>query len=102
MRVSSLTLMLAALCTMPLAALGQAAPAVAPPVVATAPVAAGTSSDQASDLDTVICKKYPPPTGSHLGAKTVCDTKRHWQASQATSQEDLSKLQKSASPGSGN
>jgi hypothetical protein len=94
MRVSSVALIFAALAVMPLAAMGengQSAPAAATPV-GTTPAPAGTSVDQASDLDTVICKNLPPPTGTRLGARRICDTKRRWLAVQQSSQDDLTKL----------
>ena len=30
-------------------------------------------------LDETVCRKQPPPTGSRLGAKTVCMTNRQWE-----------------------
>jgi hypothetical protein len=86
MRRPFVALVFAASAVMPLAASGgdgQGAPA--------APEAA--SSNQASDLDVVVCKKLAPPTGTRLGGRSVCDTKRHWLELQRASQDELSRMQ---------
>ncbi|MDE1985416.1 MAG: hypothetical protein KGJ28_02650 [Alphaproteobacteria bacterium] len=44
----------------------------------TTPAAQTASQDQTSDWDKVICKKMPPPTGTRLGGRTVCQTKKRW------------------------
>ena len=71
---------------------GQATPTTAASAPATAP------TDQTSDLDTVVCKKFAPPTGTRLGSRTICDTKRHWQQLQQQSQQELQKMQNGAAP----
>ncbi len=50
-----------------------------------------------SDLNTVVCKKLAPTTGSHLGGQRVCQTKKRWMDLEKTSQDTLDKLQGSAS-----
>lgn len=41
-----------------------------------------TLSDGATDGDnpstTVICRRYPPPTGSRIGARRICRTEAQW------------------------
>jgi hypothetical protein len=60
----------------------------------TPPVA--TSQSQVSDLDQVICKRLPPPTGTRLGGKTVCQTKKQWLELETNSQDTLERAQKSS------
>lgn len=35
-------------------------------------------SSASANPDEKVCRKQPPPTGSRLGAKTVCMTNRQW------------------------
>ena len=109
MRISSLALAFTALAVMPMAAVGengQTAPSATTPSATTAPAPAGNSADQASDLlDTIVCKKMAPPTGTRLGGRTICDTNRHWQELQRRSQEEVTKMQTRggfSGPGPGN
>jgi len=66
------------------------------------PPAAGdpsTTSD-APNLDQVECRELPPPTGTRLGARRICQTKRQWLALQADSQKTLNDMQRrGGSPG---
>lgn len=77
------------------------AAAVAGPVLAddpapttTAPAAQGDAESDTSYLDKIVCKVLPPPTGTRLGSRKVCQTERQWRALTRGSQEDLSKRQK--------
>ncbi len=85
MRMPLFALVFAASAMMPFAALGADGLG--------APATTATLSNQASDLDEVICKKLAPPTGTRLGGRTVCDTKRHWQQLQQESKEELTRMQ---------
>jgi hypothetical protein len=102
MRRSFVALVFVVSAVMPLAASGgdvQGALAA----TTTAPEAA--SSNQATDLDTVVCKKLEPPTGTRLGGRTICQTNRHWQELQRRSQEETTKIQDRGNftgPGPGN
>jgi hypothetical protein len=93
MRVPFVALVFAASAMMPVAALGEDAQAT-PATTMTAP--AVTSSDQISDLDRVVCKQLGPLTGSHLGGKTVCQTKKRWLELEVNSQDVLMKAQRSS------
>jgi hypothetical protein len=66
------------------------------------PPAAGdpsTTSD-APNLDQVECRELSPPTGTRLGARRICQTKRQWLALQADSQKTLNDMQRrGGSPG---
>lgn len=50
-------------------------------------------TEQTSDLDRVICKTLPPPTGTRFGGKTVCQTKKQWLALTVDVQDTLTKAQ---------
>ena len=39
---------------------------------------ASTKEEKKAELDQVVCKRFPPPVGSRLGARKVCATKREW------------------------
>ena len=89
MRKSVFVLLFTASAMMPLAAFGDGS---------AAPVTTGdtTISDRTTDLDQVICKKIGPPTGSRIGGKTVCQTKKQWLLLETESQDTLSKAQNSS------
>ena len=71
--------------------LGQTAPA-APTAPAAAPVA---SADQSSspELDRVVCRSNPAPTGSRLGGTRECHSVREWNERTAQDQRMLQKIQ---------
>jgi hypothetical protein len=56
-----------------------------PTAPGTAPLAQGEAVT--SDLDKVVCKRLPPPTGSRLGARRVCLTEREWRQERQESRE---------------
>ncbi|MGH6887755.1 MAG: hypothetical protein ACREHF_00910 [Rhizomicrobium sp.] len=64
----------------PAAATGQTAPA--PAMTARAPAAAPATvtatADVGVDLDKIVCRSTPPPTGSRLGGGRECHTVREW------------------------
>lgn len=58
------------------------------------PAPAPTAANQgAANMDEVICKKFPAPTGSRLGARRVCDTRRNWEQMEHDSQDALTHIQ---------
>lgn len=78
------------------AAFAVAAPAFADaPVTSPASTGVSTSQDAADDayLDRVVCKKFPPLTGTRLGTRRVCQTERQWREITRRSQEDITKRQ---------
>ncbi len=62
-------------------------PATAPGVQA--PTAQGDGATETSYLDRVVCKKLPPPTGTMLGGRRICQTERQWREQMKRSQEDI-------------
>jgi hypothetical protein len=69
-----------------LAAAQQTASAAAP----AAPVA---SDNTGTNLDEVVCKNSPPPTGSRLGGGRECHSQREWNERQQEAQRALLRLQ---------
>jgi len=60
---------------------------------ATLPATADTpATTEASDLDQIECRKMPAPTGTMLGARRICQTKRQWQSLQRDSQQTLTNM----------
>jgi hypothetical protein len=59
-----------------------AAPAVAMDVVSVRPADALGANDDASkaasNLDEIICRDQPPPTGTRTGGFRECETLRYW------------------------
>jgi Flp pilus assembly protein CpaB len=82
-----------------IAAVAFAAPALAEDVVpasapsAQAPTAQGDAPASTSSLDQVVCKKMPPPTGTRLGSRRVCQTEREWRDLMLRSQENITHSQ---------
>ncbi len=67
-----------------------------PPVVTatttdTAP--AQTASSESGD-NTVICKRFPAPTGSRIGKRQICKTKWQWDQEKAENADVLDKVQR--------
>ncbi|MBU6298284.1 MAG: hypothetical protein KGJ79_09240 [Alphaproteobacteria bacterium] len=82
----------AAALTVPLAAYAQGTANTPSP---TNPPGTAVSQDQTSDLDQVICKRLPPPTGTRIGGHTVCQTKKQWLELEQSSQDTLQKAESS-------
>ncbi|MDE1940312.1 MAG: hypothetical protein KGI68_14925 [Alphaproteobacteria bacterium] len=59
----------------------------------TAPATRTAAQDQTSALDQVVCKRLPPPTGTRLGGKTVCQTRKQWLELEQNSQDMLEKVE---------
>ncbi len=76
------------------AAMADAAPA------APAPVAA-TPANQA-DLDKMVCRTMPPPTGSRLGTRRECRTQREWDDIRLQSEKETTHMQGTAMAPKGN
>lgn len=39
------------------------------------------SNDQTNDpnpVSTIVCRRYPPPTGSRIGPRRICKTQHEW------------------------
>lgn len=52
-----------------------------------------TAATASSNLDRVVCREGPAPTGSRLGGGRVCHTQRQWNDIQQQSQDQLSRQQ---------
>ena len=64
----------------------------------TAPAAAPATASQDdgvtdADLDKIVCRRQPPPTGTRLGARNVCLTVRQWRIVEEDSQKALTNQQ---------
>jgi hypothetical protein len=59
---------------------------------ATPPTTTESATPPPSDWDRIECKRLPPPTGSRLGGKTVCQTVRQWQRLMQDSQEYVDRM----------
>jgi hypothetical protein len=76
---------------------GAAAAAPAATASPAAPAAPAAADSNGVNLDEVVCKQTPPPTGSRLGGGRECHTVRQWNQMQLDSQSSLSHLQHSGS-----
>jgi hypothetical protein len=70
----------------------ETAAAVTAPT-ATAPATTVTDDNSGVNLDEVVCKNSPPPTGSRLGGGRECHTQREWNQRQQDAQRALVRLQ---------
>jgi|SRR5579871_2444933 len=68
------------------------APAVAP-VAPTAAAAATASTTSSVNLDEIVCRVQPPPTGSRFGGGRECHTVRQWNQREKDSQDILTREQ---------
>lgn len=79
----------------------SAAPTAQPAATATqsaapasaAPGAQAATTETEEMLNQTICKKQPPPTGSRLGARTICMTNREWRDRTARTQQVITDMQ---------
>jgi hypothetical protein len=76
-----------------------------PPATATIGAQANVSpSTQTADKDPTECRVLPPPTGSRLGSRKICQKKSVWDQLRQDSSDATSKAQKAGdlarSPGS--
>jgi hypothetical protein len=85
-----------------------AAPATtssAAPAASARPAIAPIATAQAEpDADEVICESEAPPTGSLIGARRTCMTRRQWKAKEAQTQigQDLHRMSMGAGPAGNN
>jgi hypothetical protein len=52
-----------------------------------------TEEEKKSELDQVVCKRFPPPVGTRLGARKVCATKREWAIQELDQDSAMDKFQ---------
>lgn len=76
------------------AAMADAAPA--------APAPAATAPANENDLDKMVCRTMPPPTGSRLGTRRECRTQREWDDIRLQSQKETTHMQGTALGPKGN
>lgn len=50
---------------------------------------ASAAQTQKDPGDEVVCRHLPPPTGSMIGGRSVCATKRQWEAQEKQGQDAL-------------
>jgi hypothetical protein len=65
----------------------------APQTPAAAPTAASHDDATEADLDKIVCKSQPPPTGTRLGARKTCLSVRQWRVVEEESQKALDNQQ---------
>jgi len=61
-----------------------------PPTGTTAPAQTNDASTS-PDLDQIICRQMDPATGTRIGVRRVCRTKRQWDDTSRTERDDLSR-----------
>lgn len=78
------------------------APTAAPPLPPGEKVAVQSTAQNANNgvnLDEIVCRNEPPPTGSRLGATRQCHTVREWNDRMKESQAIVSRSQMQACEG---
>lgn len=85
--------------TVGLSIYGSAAMADAAPA---APAPAAAAPGNASDLDKMVCRTMPPPTGSRLGVRRECRTQREWDDIRLQSEKETTHMQGTALAPRGN
>lgn len=73
--------------------LGTSAFAQDAPVAATPQTAPATQTMPAGDPNEVICKTMEPATGTRIGARRICQTKREWDDIANQSRRMLDKME---------
>ena len=79
-----------------LAAISVAAFLITNTVAFADPVSSASQAPAASpgsDPDEVVCRMGDPPTGSRLGARRICQTRKEWEQQTKESQTALGTLQ---------
>ena len=92
MKKSVLVMIAAAAFALPALADDAVPPPAAAPVTQP-PTAQGDAATDTSYLDRVVCKKLPPPTGTMLGSRKVCQTEREWRELTKASQDRINSQQ---------
>ena len=86
------------------AATAQAAPAGTQTAQATpsaAPAVATNAQDSSPELNRIVCRSNPPPTGSRLGGTRECHSVHEWNARTQQDQRTLQKIQATQFRGGG-
>lgn len=47
-----------------------------------------------SDRNAMVCKKFPPPTGTRLRARQICKTQAEWDLMEKDAQDTLDRVQR--------
>ncbi len=55
--------------------------------------AAPEAAAKLSIIDKVVCKKFPPPTGTRMRARTICKTQVEWNLMRQEEQNALERVQ---------
>ncbi len=55
--------------------------------------AAPQPAAKASAIDKVVCKKFPPPVGTRIRARTICKTQIEWDLNRQDEQDVLDRVQ---------
>lgn len=55
--------------------------------------AASQPAAKESIIDKVVCKKFPPPTGTRVRARTICKTQVEWNLIRHEEQDALERVQ---------
>ncbi len=69
---------------------GNVTSGTGPSAATTSPAASDT---QSSDLDRIVCKSGPPPTGTRIGTGRECHTQREWDRRMHEQQQELTRQQ---------
>jgi len=72
---------------------GLAAAQPSSPAATQSSPSATTSTAEANDLDRIVCKSGPPPTGSRIGVGRECHTQREWDRRMHEQQQELTRQQ---------
>lgn len=51
------------------------------------------AGDEKSDGNKMICKSFPPPSGTRLGARRVCQTRAEWKIEKQENKTALDRQQ---------
>jgi len=57
------------------------------------PIASTETGAEKPDNDKMICKKFPPPTGTRLRARKICATKQEWASQEQNRDTQMDNLQ---------
>lgn len=47
-----------------------------------------------ADRNAMVCKKFPPPTGTRLRARQICKTQAEWDLMEKDTQDTLDRVQR--------
>lgn len=63
------------------------------PIIPDSAVAEAEDCPQSSEMCKIVCKTFPPPTGTRLGGHTECRTRHWWEDRMRQDQATTVKLQ---------